>query len=234
MKKLLAIAAAVGMIGGAASASTVISFETDEAGHVSVGSVSGTQTNGNPQGPFDIGFSSFTVDADTFYISSNPGGPGFNIALNGERDIEITQNVEGLGIDNNNGYYGYDDGDIDGANDNDILVFAFSKAVRLKKVIFENVDGNDDFVFADASASPNAFFADIVNPLAMPDTDGDEGYFDFGGRVVSLFGIGAYEYYDNFRISRIEVAAVPLPATGLLLLGGLAGIGALRRRKKTS
>ena len=233
MKKLLVSAALAALIGSAASAAT-ITFETDEAGFVSVGSVSGTQTGGAAQGPFDGGVADFTIDADTFRVTSNPPGPGFNIALNNEQNIEITQNVEGLGIDNNNGSFGIDNSDIDGDNDNDIFVFSFSKAVRLLSVIFEDVDDNDAFVFAVAGTSPNSNLFDIANPLAIPDTDGDEGSFDFGGQLVTTFGVGALRDNDNFRISRIEIAAVPLPASALLLMGGLAGLGALRRRKKTA
>lgn len=233
MNKILLSAILATFIGTAGHAATV-SFETDESGFASVGSFSGSNTGGAPQGPVDVGFSTFTVDADTFRVVSNPPGPGFNIALNGETNIEITQNVEGIGIDNNNGFLGSDNGEVDGANGNDIFLFTFTKAVRLLSVVFEQVDDNDSFVFYDPASSPNAGIADIVNPLAFPDTDGDEGSFDFGGRVVSSFGIGALGSYDNFRVSQIEIAPVPLPASGLLLLGGIAGFAGLRRRKKAN
>ena len=36
---------------------------------------------------------------------------------------------------------------------------------------------------------------------------------------------------DGFSLDDIAVSAVPLPASGLLLLGGLAGFGAFARRK---
>lgn len=56
----------------------------------------------------------------------------------------------------------------------------------------------------------------------------------------SFFGIGALGRNDNFTILSMGynivnpgpvVPTVPLPATGLLLIGALVGIGALRRRR---
>ncbi len=38
------------------------------------------------------------------------------------------------------------------------------------------------------------------------------------------------DYCGNLQINRMEVASVPLPASGLLLLGGMAGITALKGR----
>ncbi|WP_265501153.1 VPLPA-CTERM sorting domain-containing protein [Paracoccus beibuensis] len=40
--------------------------------------------------------------------------------------------------------------------------------------------------------------------------------------------------YDGFDVAQISVAAVPLPAAGLMLMGGLGGLAALRRRKKAA
>lgn len=40
--------------------------------------------------------------------------------------------------------------------------------------------------------------------------------------------------YDGFDLAKVNVAAVPLPATGLMLLGGLGGIAMLRRRRKSA
>lgn len=40
--------------------------------------------------------------------------------------------------------------------------------------------------------------------------------------------------YDGFDVAKVGVAPVPVPAAGLLLLGGLGGLAALRRRKKAA
>lgn len=40
--------------------------------------------------------------------------------------------------------------------------------------------------------------------------------------------------YDGFDVAKIGVAPIPVPAAGLLLLGGLGGLAALRRRKKAA
>ncbi len=226
MKKLLATAFCGALLATAGNAAT-ITFETDEAGFIGVGSVGGTQTGGAPQGPFVAGNRTFTIDADTFDVV----GPG-TIGLNGETNIEITQNNEGLGIDNNNGIFGSDSGEVDGANDNDILVFTFDNAISLFQVIFENVTDSDDFVFYVPGADPNAQQFDIFNPIP-DDTDGDEGLYDFGGLSVTSFGIGALGGNDNFRVSKV-VAAVPLPAPAFLLVAGIAGLGAMRRRRKSA
>lgn len=219
---------ALGFAVGMAAADT-INFETDEAGFVSVASVGGTQTFGNPLGPFSGAGTTFTIDADTFDVV----GAG-TIALNGEQNIEITQNIEGLGIDNNNGIFGSDSSQIDGSGSNDILVFTFARVMRLSRIIFENVSDNDDFVFYVPGADPNATEYDIVNPLPFPDINGDEGFFDFGNIEVTSFGIGALGRNDNFRLSRIEIAPVPLPASALLLLAAVGGLGVMRMRKRAA
>lgn len=50
--------------------------------------------------------------------------------------------------------------------------------------------------------------------------------------VGSLAFSASPDGYSGPILDNVVLSAVPLPATGLLLLGGLAGLGSLRRRKR--
>ena len=66
---------------------------------------------------------------------------------------------------------------------------------------------------------------------------GASGSYDTSLDAGSVFAIGAFWESSGFLISSITVSynsdmsAVPLPASGLLLLGGLGGLTFIRRRK---
>lgn len=53
------------------------------------------------------------------------------------------------------------------------------------------------------------------------------GYWTSNGRVTVLSAPGTQDLLTN-------IAPVPVPAAGVLLLGGLAGLGAVRRRRKAA
>jgi hypothetical protein len=48
---------------------------------------------------------------------------------------------------------------------------------------------------------------------------------------VSIFAIGVPTNSDQIRVSGLTVAPIPLPAAGWLLLAGVGGLVAMRRKK---
>lgn len=127
---------------------------------------------------------------------------------------EITGNTSGIGVSNRR----RDNPDIDGAIGDDWLTFSFNTAVQLISVAFGNVDSNDDW--------------DVyVDGVRVANESGSNPYF-FGGVVGSSFSVLADGFFDNFTVSSFTVAPIPLPASSLLLIGGLAGFGVMRRRKR--
>ena len=73
---------------------------------------------------------------------------------------------------------------------------------------------------------------------------GNSNSVDLGGAVSSFLTITAYGDVsndctflclggnDSFTVASIDVAPVPLPAAGGMLLAGLGGLAFMRRRKK--
>lgn len=49
---------------------------------------------------------------------------------------------------------------------------------------------------------------------------------------LSLGAAGTGHFKGNMRFDELDVAPVPLPAAGLLLVAGLGGLGMVRRRRK--
>ncbi|WP_170336035.1 VPLPA-CTERM sorting domain-containing protein [Ruegeria arenilitoris] len=107
------------------------------------------------------------------------------------------------------------------------LKFTFDTAVRLVSVVMSRVDRNDDW--------------DIFVGHRRVANESRANAFYFGDVIASSFSVRAddhrcHRFYckstDNFVIKNFTVAPVPLPATGLLLIGGLVGLGFVRRRKK--
>ena len=71
--------------------------------------------------------------------------------------------------------------------------------------------------------------------LQLGDVFDGTGDFTLTGSLVFDFGTAARvngsNFAGQFKIGTVEVAPVPLPAAGLLLLAGLGALGALRARR---
>lgn len=117
---------------------------------------------------------------------------------------------------------------------NDLLVFEFDRPISaMRSVTFHYVDWNDEFEFFTHDGDWHRVGeADL--PWSWGSRSATYTFADtYGG---SLFGIGARDGNDAFKVSGMsvdyDVSAVPLPAGILLLGGGLAGLGALRRHNR--
>jgi len=187
--------------------------------------------------------SSLPVSATTFYLGGSGGSAssyafssdGIDLSVSagtfsGNRihdGAQIHQTDDGLGVLSQR----RDSGQVDGRGRNDLLLFEFDRDIELEAIAFTFNDRNDDFTF----------FWDIGSGLrnaGQYDIPGSSWFsiiYAGGGLIGDVFGIGATGNNDNFRVVGIEVSdvsQVPLPATGLLLLGALGAIGARRKLRR--
>jgi Ca2+-binding RTX toxin-like protein len=150
---------------------------------------------------------------------------------------------------NNGSSWSDNDHRIDGFY-NEIVTFAFDKAVRITGVTFKEVLSGSvfDLYVNDLGGTPDYKGSQLVdNSLDLPAGTG------------TLFGIGAsqdgeksvcvkwkhdkckawkkYDVWSGFKITSLTVeydepvTTVPLPAGGMLLLAGLGALAVLRKRK---
>lgn len=109
---------------------------------------------------------------------------------------------------------------IDGRNQDDWLVFSFNTAVRLISVTLGSFNPNDPY-------GDNAFISVDGGPVERISTK----VYEFGDVIAQSFRVEAREKDDEFVVKKFTVAPIPLPASALLLLGGLAGFGLMRRKR---
>lgn len=134
----------------------------------------------------------------------------------------------GLGVQSARG----DQHTVDSNGADEVVKFAFNMAVKIEKVWFTYVDWNDDFAFSVlAGNTVQSYYPNLdIAGLGI-------GVYSFVGSYVSnMFGIGASGSGDSFKIAAVQVsyddiAPIPLPAAGWLLLAALGGLALAGRRK---
>ena len=121
---------------------------------------------------------------------------------------------------------------IDGYGANDLAILTFSKAVTIVSVAFNYVNSYDFFDF---------FTGQSGNPTLVSWNNRVKPVVTFANpSTASVFGIGASQTWSAFKLWSITVnvpdepAPVPVPAAGVLLVGGLGAIAALRRKRRAA
>ena len=123
---------------------------------------------------------------------------------------------------------------IDGKNKGELAILDFGSVfVKLLSVTFSYADRNDQFALLDFAT--NSFTSGLLTGSSFIST-----YVFADGASGSKFGFGAIDKKSEFKLQSISydvippVSAVPLPAGGLLLISGMAGLAALRRRRQAA
>ena len=216
MKSVILAAACVAFTAAAAGAAT-IQFNEDRG-----------WTNGSLQ--FSNGHDSVSVSAYEYFNYT----AGLLHSGSSTHVASVSGPEGGIGAwsCNWNHWCSHDNPTIDGRHGNEMVVFDFgNRIVELTGVTLSHADGND--------------YVDVVvynNGTRRMPTDGflDVAVADYSPQFISIasldtgsvFGVGAYSHGSDFRVQAIHFEVVPLPAAGWLLLAGIGGLAALKRRKK--
>ena len=206
LRSALAALASAAACFGAANAATVT---LDQVSTGPVGVMSGV-----------IGEVAVTATAATW--ERRTGGTGA-IDLLGANDAATIQAWAGHGLGLTNDPHGDSSHTIDGYGTLDLVVLEFAREVTLTGLGFSYVQPWDDFVL---------FSGDSVETLAA------YSLMDVAHGIVALdvtarvFGIGASDRNDSFKLTAIDldVAPVPVPGAAVFLLTGLAGAAWRRAR----
>ncbi len=136
-----------------------------------------------------------------------------------------------------------DNHEIDGRGPNEVAMFEFDQSVTIESVSFTHVDSDDTFSFFYDDHSDGILTNDEVDLNIDIPGSGDYSFND--AFISSLFGIGANDgscgwfscEVNDFKIASITVntiSAVPLPAALPLYGAGMAIIGFLGWRRKST
>lgn len=131
----------------------------------------------------------------------------------------VHQNSNGLGM---NTWFVNDSNQLGVA---ETLGFFFSRDVKLHSLTFSAFD---------PSYENYTILVDVTGEPIDVTLGGNSNPFEFGMLVGDAFTVSAIGLNDSFRISSLTISEVPVPAAGVLLIGALGGLGALKRRRKAA
>ena len=211
--------------------------------------------NAHANSIFDLSGSSpgdYSLDYSVDGIGLNVTGGTFSSSTVGSETVSggasVTRDGSGIGVQSDPN----DNPVIDGDGGNDVVIFNFDQAVSLVSVTFshygDEMQATDPFTcsftnvcFVPAPDDEFSFLADTDSNgvLNLITTNANANPFIFSPSPVgTLFGIGAWDNNDDFRVASVEVsvAPTPLPAALPLYGSGLAVVGfaGWRKRRKAA
>jgi hypothetical protein len=212
----LGVATALAVTAGAAGASTV---------YFNLGGP--TDTN-----EWSFSYSQHGVDLTVSGLVCDDGKGPNSSSCKGEK---IDRYTSGIAMEQKND----SSHQVDGAYSNEFLKLAFNPAITLTKLQFTYASKNDDFHFYTwngSSWSESGPYEACPNQNWTCGENGTAHWYTFGTPYTgSMFLVGARGADDDWKLKGVKVeyqpSVVPLPAAGWMLLAGLGGIAALKRRK---
>ena len=209
-----------------AAAALAVAFAGSAATAATVGFEFGGGDNSGSSLVFNSGGVTVTVTSAIYNPTGNP-----SFIASGPSEV-TQQSVNGLGVCsgfNRNGGCAGDNQQLDGNGLDELLIFTFSEAVSLLSIDFR-LEGFDNFDLL-AGNSLAGLFRYIQNGILV--NNGPNYVVPGFVGMASIFAIANPNSNDQYRVGAftVETATVPVPAAGLMLLAGLGGIAAMRRRK---
>ena len=129
---------------------------------------------------------------------------------------------------------------VDGSGFDDYVEVSFNRVVNVISVMFgfvSSTPGEDDVrLLLDTDGNGRISVGDSYS--ARTDILPNNNPFSIG-LETDFFALGAFDSNDSWKLRSVTVEydeppAVPLPAAGWMLIAGLGGMAALRRRKRAS
>ncbi|MEM9880550.1 MAG: hypothetical protein AAF862_14865 [Pseudomonadota bacterium] len=137
----------------------------------------------------------------------------------------IRQFSDGIGVrrnrnDNTN--------QVDGSGPDEGIRFFFSAPVEIESIDFTRVDGNDEVTVLIDEAGGPVSFTQVASDLTIGTNDDSIQFI--GSLLVDRVILAALDGNDNWTVSAINIAHVPVPGAAILFASALGLAGVYRRR----